>query len=78
MSRSKYIVTVTAFRPGGRDIVTYWFGPNHGWGTTSGPRDSAAVFPHRVAAEDALRSVFGSVAAARRRGYKVVADRGAQ
>lgn len=76
MTRPSYIVTVTSRTERGGEIVTYWYGPRSGWGTTSGPRDSAAVFPHRVAAEDALRSVFGSVAAARRRGYKAIADRG--
>ena len=78
MSRLQYVVTVTSPMPEGRpDHVSYWYGPDHGWGTTSGPRESAGVmrFPHRVAAEDALRSVFGSVAAANRRGYKAVADR---
>jgi hypothetical protein len=69
-----YIVTCT-YKGKERDVVTFWYGPDHSWGTTSGSRDHAATFPHRVAAEDALRSVFGSVAAAHRRGYQARAAR---
>jgi hypothetical protein len=76
MSRPTYIVTRDITLPSGRVDTGYWHGPRDLFGTTSSPhRSAAATFPHRVAAEDALRSVFGTVAAAKRRGYKVVADR---
>jgi hypothetical protein len=41
-------------------VISYWYGPRHGWGTTSGPLADSAVarFSRRAAAENALRSVF--------------------
>jgi hypothetical protein len=54
----------------------YWYGPAHGWGTTSGALDDYATarFPNRIAAERALRKTFGSMAEARRRGYRIIVD----
>jgi hypothetical protein len=59
------------------DVVSCWYGPRHGWGTTSGPLADAAVarFSSRAAAQNALRSVFGTLAAAKRRGYRIVPAR---
>lgn len=52
----------------GRTSYTWWYGPDSGWGTTSGPLGYAvAVFPTRHDAEMALRRVFGS--GFRGRGY---------
>lgn len=75
----RYVVRVDHTYPdkdGGepRTLTTYWFGPDHGWGTTSGGRTDYAVvtFPSRLAAENALRKVYGSVAESKRRGYAVV------
>lgn len=43
----------------GRTAVSYWYGPDHGWGQTWGGLDySVAVFPTRKAAEVAWRSVY--------------------
>jgi hypothetical protein len=52
-------------------VISHWYGPRHGWGTTSGPLADSAVarFSSRAAAENALRSVFGTLAEAKRRGY---------
>lgn len=48
---------VTRFN--GHQIASWWYGPAHGWGTTSGPLDyDVAVWPTRKAAEDA-RAVWG-------------------
>lgn len=58
--RSGFVVAcVSRSIPG---LTTYWYGPDHGWGTTSGGRDDYAVatFTSRNAAE------------AKRRGYKIV------
>jgi hypothetical protein len=56
---------------------TYWYGPDHGWGTTSGPLDySAAWFRTKADAEAALRSVYGNLGTARRRGYSVIRNPG--
>lgn len=48
----------------GRVHVSYWYGPNHGWGRTFGGLDySVAVFPTRKAAEQAWRGEFGTLRA---------------
>lgn len=53
-----------------REHITYWYGPDHGFGTTSGALESSApVWPTRKAAEQALRKTFGSLTVAARRGY---------
>lgn len=56
----------------GRPITTYWYGPGHGWGTTSGglAYPGPRVWPSKAAAEAALRSVFGPPS--RWRGYRPV------
>lgn len=42
--------------------VSWWYGPDHGWGSTFGPLDfCVAKFPTRKAAEAAWRSVYGSL-----------------
>jgi len=39
---------------------SWWYGPKHGWGTTSGPLDySVEVFRTKREATEALRSVYG-------------------
>lgn len=46
----------------GKTTSFYWFGPDHGWGTTSSSDlndPSVKVFPTRKACEDAARSVYG-------------------
>lgn len=70
----QYIVVSTHEREGRPSIITYWYGPKHGWGTTSGSSidDSAvAKFTSRDHAERALRSVYGSLAEAKRHRYQV-------
>lgn len=53
--------------------VAYWYGPRHGWGTTTGPLGGqVVVFPTKGDAEDALRSVFGKPSGWRGRGYEPV------
>lgn len=54
-----------------KPLIGYWYGPDHGWGTTSGSFEDAAEFPTKRAAENALRRVFGRPAVWRRRGYVV-------
>jgi hypothetical protein len=76
----RYVVradrTVPARDGGTVEMSHYWYGPDHGWGTTSGARADYAVatFPSRLAAENALRKVYGTVAEAKRQGYKVVPE----
>lgn len=53
----------------------YWYGPDHGWGTTWGALDDPATrrFSSRAAAENALRKVYGEpIARLRRAGYTVM------
>lgn len=39
--------------------VSWWYGPDHGWGVTYGTLSySVAVFPTRKAAEQAYQSVY--------------------
>lgn len=60
--------------PDGWELVTWWYGPDHGWGTTSGSREDStvALFTSRLATENALRTVFRTMAEAKRRGYRIV------
>lgn len=47
-------------------FVSWWYGPDHAYGTTSGALDySVAVFPTKRAAADAVRSTFGRLVASR-------------
>lgn len=49
-------------RPGTNDRirVSWWYGPDHGWGTTSGPLEySTAVFATKAALVEAARKVYG-------------------
>lgn len=74
-------------RPDGRDHshTTWWYGPNHGWGTTFGGLDySVEVFPSRQAANAAIaqyrghsahRLVIDTLAEARRIRDAVAAER---
>lgn len=44
-----------------RAFATWWYGPDHGFGTTYGPLDSSVrVWPTRDGAEKAAREVYGS------------------
>lgn len=42
--------------------VSWWYGPDHGFGTTYGSLGySTAVFPTRLAAEEAYRTIYGKL-----------------
>lgn len=60
--------------PRGTELTFYWYGPGSGWGTTSGPREHAATFTTKGLAEAALRRVFGTLAEAKRRGYRAARE----
>lgn len=64
-----WVVQAVHVGPTGRTITSYWYGPTHGWGTTSGLLAEAAVYPTKVEAEAALRSVFRTPAEWKRRGH---------
>lgn len=70
----RYVVVVDHVRPDRETLHSYWYGPKHGWGTTAGGAGdrSVALFVSRSKAEDALRAVYGNLAEAQRRGYRVV------
>lgn len=76
--QKSYVVQTTYSPEGKPPLVSYWYGPDHGWGTTAGPLSDQygeiAAFTSRDHAERALKKVFGTLAEAKRRGYKVVAD----
>ena len=59
-------------RIGDRELVGYWYGPEWTFGTTSGGLDGAATFTTKGLAEAALRRTFGTLAYAKRRGYRPV------
>lgn len=73
-----YVVQTVFTRDGKEPLVSYWYGPDQGWGTTAGPLfdpfGEIATFTSRDHAERALKKIFGTVAAAKRRGYKIVTD----
>jgi hypothetical protein len=53
-----------------RLIVTYWYGPAEGFGTTSGALEHGArVWPTKAAAEQALRAIFSVPSVWQSRGY---------
>lgn len=72
---TKYVVEVVGRVSAGHEVHSFWFGPAHGWGTTSGPIDdySVANFTSRDHAERALKKVYGSMAEAKRHGYRIKA-----
>lgn len=72
----KYIVIASHPRTDREPIVTYWYGPDHGWGTTSSSdKTHAARFLSRDQAERALKKVYGTMAEARRHGYSIKQDK---
>lgn len=76
--QKSYVVQTTYSPEGKSPLVSYWYGPDSGWGTTAGPLSDAygeiATFTSRMAAVRALKRVFGTLAEAERRGYAVVPD----
>lgn len=74
----RYVVQTTYVREGKDPLVSYWYGPDRGWGTTAGSLSDKygeiATFTSRDHAERALKKVFGTLAEATRRGYAVVPD----
>jgi hypothetical protein len=67
---------VEAAHPSMPDVISYWYRPRHGWGTTAGAFTDAAVarFSSWAAAENALPTVFGTLAEATPHGYRIVSD----
>lgn len=72
MAKQRWVVQHVGPGASGRTVTTYWLGPSHGWGTTSGPLDRAAEWTTKRAAEMALRKVYGRPQAWRQRGYEPV------
>jgi hypothetical protein len=66
-----YVVAHDFERADGLRATTYWYGPDHMWGTTSGALSEALVWPTRQAAMEALLSVYRTRAAWLSAGYRV-------
>lgn len=63
-----FVVARAGTVPSGREHTSWWYGPDHGWGTTSGPLDrSVALFASRAGARLAIQQ-----AGVGGRGYRII------
>lgn len=71
-----WMVGHTAPVSAGRVITSWWYGPDHGWGTTYGglSHSGPVVWRTKFEAEMALRSIYGTPANWRGRVVVRVAD----